>query len=725
MVQIRGIEVTQAIQYYRSSEHLSDPADRGPDNSVPLIADKPAWVRVYVESETGTDIPDVTGQLTVRYGPLNQKSGPPLRLMPKGSGVVIARAYPDYTTIRSTPAATLNFVIPRDRMSGLVVLNVEVSIGSGPVLATKSITIAPNLRQTLKLRGVMIGYSGPNLDSPPANTTVNAPTLDDLQKTAAWALRVMPVSSSAIFEIASTIQETTPLAGDIANGRCPPSWVDLNSRVAQARLADGNRPDYIYYGLLPKGFPNSGNALGCEASDVASGFVGDANQPGQLVNQVAMAHEISHNCGLLHAPCGTSIGTPDPNYPAYEPYETPTAKRASIGEFGLDISTGLVPTPDTARDYMSYCVPFWVSLYTYRNLIANPKLNPQTVGTRWWEGNGLYDPWWFLDYDPGYPPLYWFDRGDPPERRIDMMRVIAITGTRDPIGVVRVTHIVRTEVFSEELPGTMTDLAVQLMDTNGAVLASAPLRASPSQAGCGCQGSNNGASQEFLTGFLPDVAPGIAIVIKRNDATLWERRAPVRAVEVRDLQTKRQRGGLIQFTWKVDWPDREKGYCWLRYSTDRGRTWKSAAVDLRGDRTTIDASHLPAGRILVQVSAHDGFYSAHSKPAVLVNDVRPPSLAILNPPPGRSLVAGEALHLWGSAAGQPGSSEDDLDFVWSIDDKQIGDELEVFTTVPSPGRHRAKLVCKGHGKRILGTAEIEFKSVSDRVGSAKRRRTRH
>ena len=32
---IEGVEVTQAIQYYRAEDHLADAADRGPDNSVP------------------------------------------------------------------------------------------------------------------------------------------------------------------------------------------------------------------------------------------------------------------------------------------------------------------------------------------------------------------------------------------------------------------------------------------------------------------------------------------------------------------------------------------------------------------------------------------------------------------------------------------------------------------------------------------------------------------
>ena len=46
MLVIRGVEVTQAIQYYRSDQHLTDAADRKPTNSMTLVANKPAWVRV-------------------------------------------------------------------------------------------------------------------------------------------------------------------------------------------------------------------------------------------------------------------------------------------------------------------------------------------------------------------------------------------------------------------------------------------------------------------------------------------------------------------------------------------------------------------------------------------------------------------------------------------------------------------------------------------------------
>jgi len=39
-VSIDGMEVTQAVQYFRSSQHLTDSADYGADNTLPLVQGK-------------------------------------------------------------------------------------------------------------------------------------------------------------------------------------------------------------------------------------------------------------------------------------------------------------------------------------------------------------------------------------------------------------------------------------------------------------------------------------------------------------------------------------------------------------------------------------------------------------------------------------------------------------------------------------------------------------
>src|SRR5215216_5496301 len=62
---IDGVEVTQSIQYRMADRHLTDAADRGPDNSIPLVADKTALVRVYVR-HSGELMHGVVGSVTIQ-----------------------------------------------------------------------------------------------------------------------------------------------------------------------------------------------------------------------------------------------------------------------------------------------------------------------------------------------------------------------------------------------------------------------------------------------------------------------------------------------------------------------------------------------------------------------------------------------------------------------------------------------------------------------------------
>ena len=91
-------------------------------------------------------------------------------------------------------------------------------------------------------------------------------------------------------------------------------------------------------------------------------------------NQATFVHEIGHAYQFQHTPCGDA-GETDPNYPTYEPYGA-----ASIGEYGLDISTGQIHDPNVTEDYMSYGGPRRMSLYQHRRLIMVNALDPRIVG---------------------------------------------------------------------------------------------------------------------------------------------------------------------------------------------------------------------------------------------------------------------------------------------------------------------------------------------------------
>jgi hypothetical protein len=79
-----------------------------------------------------------------------------------------------------------------------------------------------------------------------------------------------------------------------------------------------------------------------------------------------MAHEVGHNMGRQHSPCG-GAGNPDPAYPY---------AGGGIGVYGLDVATAQVKLPTSYKDFMGYCSPSWVSDYVWTSIIAYRQSNP-------------------------------------------------------------------------------------------------------------------------------------------------------------------------------------------------------------------------------------------------------------------------------------------------------------------------------------------------------------
>jgi hypothetical protein len=137
---IDGVEVTQAIQYRSADQHLTDPADRGPDNSIRLGADKAARVRVYVRNFP-EPVYGVVGSVTLqrmRYGVWVDSGA----LMQLGPGSVTAERAPNYAAERGSMASSLNFLIPAAAMRGHVRLKVQVSVPGTDLAADDIVDIA-------------------------------------------------------------------------------------------------------------------------------------------------------------------------------------------------------------------------------------------------------------------------------------------------------------------------------------------------------------------------------------------------------------------------------------------------------------------------------------------------------------------------------------------------------------------------------------------------------
>ena len=190
---IIGTEVTQAIQYHRAHEHLTDAADRQPDNAARLVAGKPAWARVYVRTLNFSDLSGVSGTLEVQRRHSGFLWSTVATLTPQAPGSVTAQGTPSYATERGGIGSSLNFIIPASTMCGTLRLIARVAAGNFSDDATTIVDVT--LQQTLRLAGVMIAYNGPASNAPNApNLTIAAPTVAQLQTMAA---RRSPSSRSA------------------------------------------------------------------------------------------------------------------------------------------------------------------------------------------------------------------------------------------------------------------------------------------------------------------------------------------------------------------------------------------------------------------------------------------------------------------------------------------------------------------------------------------------
>jgi hypothetical protein len=685
---IAGVEVTQAIQWYEADKHLTDPADRGPDNGVTLIANKPAWVRVYIG---GFKPHAVRGEVKLQRRNKLEGYFDVFTPSQQGNPTVAFSPNTPYATQRRNLDNTLNFVIPASEMHGLFRLVVSITADAADS-DTQFYQLDVTLVQTLQIRGIPIRYWGPD---PAGNQVQLGPTtLADFVSTATWSMLTYPVENVPRVSLAGIFTWSETLAGPPdGDGGCSTGWYDLTFWLSVAKALDGNLPDVIYYGLLPAGTPD-GPIVGCDSNGASVGKVQDG---------ITMAHEMGHYQGFPHAPCG-KVGTPDSGYPAYEPYDSEKMRSASIGEYGLNVSTGTIYDPAVAKDYMSYCSPPWTSLYHYRMQMLSRFFDPRYVDSGnappWWDQYRIYRPY-DVRRDLPYPTP--FDEYRVHEAAVHVLNPsIVVTGLlRD--GQLDIRSVLRLDAAASE--GTAGEERLELLDADGAVVGRArlrgsTLRASGGSGGCcgGCQ-SGEGECREcprLVQAVVPYTGAVASMRIVRGADTLWSRAAPKRAAKI-DRLDGRLAEEELHLSWHASGDVQETH---LRRSSDGGKTWQLLELRVQTHATTIPCHALPPGKHEVQVLASDGFHTVHSESFAFEIPQRPPSAAIHWPLDTATVSGKSSLRLWGAGISASGQLLPDAEHHWTIDGKAAGSGRDIWIAPPaSEGEHLVVLTVRDkHGE---------------------------
>lgn len=324
-LRIDGMYLTQSTQTYAGG--------------VPLVQNRDGFLRVFVvANQPNVSLPAVRVRLYRNYVLQLEKEIPA-----PGASVPIT---PDESSLNSSwnlPVSAaliqpgLSIVAEVDPSNTVLEANERnnASPSGSPLLLTVrstptlNVTFVPVIQRRNAAKGNV--------------TSVNKNQFMDMTQ------RLHPISSyDAIIHAPYTTTTLDTLQDDNGNS----AWGTILQELDIVRVAE--RSPRYYFGVAKVSYSSGVAGVAYVSTQTANARVALGWDYLPTASAV-VAHELGHNWGRDHAPCGNPAGV-DTQYPY---------AAGSTGVYGLDVATK-TPQPPTSADIMGYCNPKWISDYTYK-----------------------------------------------------------------------------------------------------------------------------------------------------------------------------------------------------------------------------------------------------------------------------------------------------------------------------------------------------------------------
>ncbi len=663
-IPLAHMEVTQAIQ---------DAA-----NGVPLIAHKPALVRVYHGGVCGEHPPASLSVSLRGDGAGGEMVGSLLVQTVKPHNLSIDRARADLTE-------TANFVLPVEWLQGPITLTAQLG-----AYATISRTVVFDAAASPSITYVPVRYDG------------QAPS-SRIETAYRFAQRAWPVSR--VDYVAWPTWNWDPSSVCRSWGeRC--LQTDLKRRLNKLYATQGVTPGYLF-GWLAEGVP-----IGVLGSSDPAWYTYPDGRAGQgrvafgvdhsVDGPVILAHELGHDLGRFHTngyddPRGQCAnpdlwgGTPDRD-PLHDwPYAT-----AGIQQWGVDSAAfawlagapSPLKDPSIYYDYMSYCWiqswggrPAWTSPHTYARLHEGALSGAARVQARAesFSGQGILASG--LVFAEG-------------EAVLDPLLVMTTTQALDDPGGPGDYCLEALDGAGQVLAGRCFSLAFTDYDTGAYTGIDAFTLAIPYPVGLSTVILRKGAqvlAEQLLSAHSPEV-----VVASPHDG---------------DALSARQD---LTIAWTGSDGDGDVLSYSVYYGAD-GRTWLPLASDIHETFVVVDPGELPGSSVaMVRVVASDGLNTVAAESGTFTVGAKAPRVELLAPGEESQVSVHTPLLLEGRAYDLEDGALPDGALNWSSDlQGALGSGALVLATLER-GAHTITLTATdSDGASSSASARIEVVDDQD------------